>query len=245
MKRLGCSGIESSRDPGNTPVKVLPDLVRIVPFSHRELCIRDSPKDGTTPKPCFDDPPVKKVVEGNPATSETFTFVMTADNAAYPMPEGSKDGVKEITITGTGESEFGILAFTETGHYSYTVVERKGSAEGYTYDEAIYTVSYEITDQDGQLVSARTIKKDGVVVTDFSAFTFTNTYKADDPGKPDDPTKPDNPSKPSNPNTPKTGDDSNLGLWETTAGVSLGLIALLGIALIVTRRKGKEEESNG
>ena len=35
MKRLGCSGIESSRDPGNTPVKVLPDLVRIVPFSHR------------------------------------------------------------------------------------------------------------------------------------------------------------------------------------------------------------------
>jgi len=35
MKRLGCSGIENSRDPGNTPVKVLPDLVRIVPFSHR------------------------------------------------------------------------------------------------------------------------------------------------------------------------------------------------------------------
>lgn len=32
MKRLGCSGIESSRDPGNTPVKVLPDLVRIVPL---------------------------------------------------------------------------------------------------------------------------------------------------------------------------------------------------------------------
>jgi len=34
MKRLGCSGIENSRDPGNTPVKVLPDLIRIVPFSH-------------------------------------------------------------------------------------------------------------------------------------------------------------------------------------------------------------------
>jgi len=35
MKRLGCSEIESSRDPGNTPVKVLPDLVRIVPLNHR------------------------------------------------------------------------------------------------------------------------------------------------------------------------------------------------------------------
>ena len=35
MKRLGCSGIESSRDPGNTPVKVLPDLVRIFPTGVR------------------------------------------------------------------------------------------------------------------------------------------------------------------------------------------------------------------
>ena len=35
MMRLGCPGVENSRDPRKLPVKVLPDLAHIVPFFYR------------------------------------------------------------------------------------------------------------------------------------------------------------------------------------------------------------------
>ena len=61
------------------------------------------------------DPPVQKIVEGNPPTDDTFTFQMKAVTDGAPMPEGSKDGVKTVQITGNGSYEFGEMWFTEPG----------------------------------------------------------------------------------------------------------------------------------
>jgi len=218
-------------------------------------CTVTNTKDGMTPRPYTDDPPVKKIVDGDPAEASTFAFVLEADDPAYPMPEGSTDGMKEITITGEGESEFGVLTFTEAGSYSYTVVERDTGADGYTYDKTIYDVSYEITEQDGQLVSVRTIKRDGVVVTDFTAFTFTNVYGADGPTPSPSPSVSPSPSPSVSPSpspnqggnpsaSPKTGDDTNLTLWVTLAAVSLGLIVFLSILLRFTEKKSKKKDSS-
>ena len=212
-----------SANPGNKPT---------------EIIFHNTPK--TTPPPCTDDPPVVKHVQGNPKKAETFTFVLTPDDPSYPMPAGSVNGVKTTTITGEGMSEFGIIEFTAPGRYTYTVIEKNGGAAGYTYDDSIYTIAYDVTEQNGALSVVRTILKDGKIVTGFNVVSFTNVYKEDPP--PDTPPTP--PDKP-NPPTPKTGDDSKLSLWETAAGASLGMILLFGAVLIVTIKKGKKEEPNG
>ena len=59
------------------------------------------------PKPVLVDPPVKKIVEGNPTNASTFQFEMKAINPTDPMPNGSVNGVKLATVIGSVEVEFG------------------------------------------------------------------------------------------------------------------------------------------
>lgn len=82
-------------------------------------------------KICKDDPPVQKIIKGKPANANTFTFVMKANDASYPMPEGSANGEKEVFITGEGEVEFGEIVFDTAGVYEYTVVEKNTGEAGY------------------------------------------------------------------------------------------------------------------
>ena len=114
-----------------------------------------------TPLPCEVDPPVQKKVNGKPPVAGTFTFVMEALSAEYPMPEGSAASSKTVSITGPGSVEFGVITFTEEGVYEYTITERNNRALWYTYDTAVYTLRFTVTDVDGQLESTCTLFKNG------------------------------------------------------------------------------------
>ena len=131
------------------------------------------------------DPPVRvrKNVSGRePPKAERFVFIMRPDDPSYPLPDvasaGSgviKDGVAEVYLDGEGEIEIGNITFRAEGIYRYTVSEKDTAVEGYAYDDARFTVVYEVTrNQDGKLACTRTITKanEGVV----TACEFDNTY---------------------------------------------------------------------
>ena len=119
------------------------------------------------------DPPVSKVVEGDPAVMPTFEFTMTGAEGA-PMPEGSANGAKTVALQGAGSVEFGDITFTKPGTYTYTVAETKGGADGWTNDTQTYNVVYTVTDNgDGTMSAAMTVNgaADGKAI-------FTNSYAA-------------------------------------------------------------------
>ena len=127
------------------------------------------------PEPVTIDPPVKKVVKGNPPKDETFTFQMKALTEGAPMPDGAKDGVLTMDIVGAGEKEFGVAEIKEAGTYKYEITEIDSKAENYTYDTTVYTLTVEVEEvADGtqvKLVKTETIEGgDGQIV-------FTNTYE--------------------------------------------------------------------
>ena len=160
------------------------------------------------PEPVTYDPPVQKVIQGNPEKPETFTFQMKAVTEGAPMPDGSADGIKTIQIIGAGSMEFGDMEFTEPGEWVYQITELKGSADGYTYDSTVYTLTVTVTQNaDGTLVDTETFT--GGSSSDTAV--FTNVYK---------------------PSTPKTGDTTpQVGM------LALAGVVITGIAAFGARRR--------
>lgn len=103
------------------------------------------------------DPPVKKTVSGNPSKTSTFTFLLTAKSGENPMPEGSVNGVKTITIAGSGKRDFGTWKYTREGTYYYTISEVDSRQSRYTYDTTVYTITDVVKDVNGQLEVMRTV----------------------------------------------------------------------------------------
>lgn len=135
-----------------------------------------------------------KTLTGRALTAEEFQFVGTGD-----------DGT-EITLgtnAADGTIAFSKLHFARTGTFQVNLKEVKGDEKGMIYDDTVYTVTIEITDNDGTLEAKVTYPESGVV--------FENTYK-----------------KPGNPNT---GDNFHLGLIVALMAVSalgVGAVLVLG-----------------
>ena len=84
---------------------------------------------------------VKKVVKGENAPAEEFTFTLAAKDKA-PMPKNATVKVKD------GETKnFGEIEYTKAGTYRYTVTETKGNTAGMTYDETSHEIVVKV-DQD-------------------------------------------------------------------------------------------------
>lgn len=120
------------------------------------------------------DPPIQKKVLGNPKEDAEFTFAMEGEKPENPMPEGSRDGVKEATVKGAGSIEFGEMTFTEAGTYSYIVYEKPGNDKNYKYDANTYRIIFTVTEENGEL-------KASFVITDGAGAEkeiaeFVNTY---------------------------------------------------------------------
>ena len=159
------------------------------------------------------DPPVEKVVTGDkPAPTVDFQFTMKAvsNTAGYevaemPMPDGSSDGSKTMTITGAGSKEFGEIEYTIPGTYVYEITEENTGAADYTYDTSTYTLTVDVTVEGTELVLSTTCTKDGEEADDI---VFTNEYKKTPP--------------------PQTGDTLSIALWLIlTVGSALGASALV------------------
>jgi len=167
------------------------------------------------------DPLVRKTVSGNPGKNDVFTFVLKADNASYPMPSGSADGIKKIQIAGSGTSEFGTWSYTEAGTYGYTVYEENSSLSGYTYDANVYTITDVAKDENGQLRLNRTIKVGQQSATEFA---FVNSY-----------------SNPGTHGIVKTGDTGNPGIWLLVLLVSVCAVILL---ILLAKHNSKRTAMN-
>lgn len=97
---------------------------------------------------------VKTIINADTATNRIpqdgeFTFVLTSHDGA-PMPEGSKDGVKTVTNTGTGFA-FGRMDYDKPGTYVYTVTEQADRDPTIGYSTQAYDVTVTVTDQGGML----------------------------------------------------------------------------------------------
>jgi pilin isopeptide linkage protein len=179
--------------PSDTPPSpvVTPTDIPPSPVTPSGDPLTDLDDDGV-PRKWFDpsdpllmvDPPLKKTVSGSPDHDSTFTFKLEASDSSQPMPSGSLNGVKTITITGSGEGEFGTWSYEREGAYYYTVTEVNTGEAGYAYDPAVYTITDMVKGEDGTLVVSRTVTN--ATNKTVSSFTFINRYGSDGPKTGDD-----------------------------------------------------------
>ncbi len=116
----------------------------------------------------------------NPAeTSIVIDGVKTLDSNHRELAEGDfsfelKDAegnvIDAAQNTASGTFQFGALTYDKVGTYEYTVSEVNDGKAGYTYDDAVYTVTVKVTDENGALKAAVT---GGTAET----IVFTNGYE--------------------------------------------------------------------
>ena len=103
-----------------------------------------------------------------------FTFVLTAQDANAPMPDGQTGGTVSVLRTGPGPFSFGSIRFVSPGTYRYQVTETAGNALGYVYDPAKYLVEVTVTEGQNGLTAKVTYAKDGAAT---NAVVFDNRYR--------------------------------------------------------------------
>lgn len=175
------------------------------------------------------------------------------DEIAVPMPGGETSPALAYNDA-DGVVNFGEIAFTQAGTYTYTMYETIGSDEDTIYDETVYTITVTVTEHTADngsiwLEATATFAypyqdeegNDQSQLVAVPSFTNENTNpnKFDDP---DDPDGPDGPGGPGGPGggpdgpggpggKPQTGDNSKLGLW-----ISIMMLSLVGV-LFAAKRK--------
>ena len=119
---------------------------------------------------CADDPPVKKVIEGD-KKDEKFDFHMKATSPdTAPMPKDGESGEKVVNA-GEGDVEFGWMFYDTAGDYSYDIWEEAGTDPNWTYDSTQYTKNVTITEGDDGKLAIESSYTDGS-----NTATFTNKY---------------------------------------------------------------------
>lgn len=157
-----------------------------------------------------------------PHPAEDYTVVLKADDPAYPMPEGTVNGVYTMTITGEGTKKFPAILYERVGVYTYTLYQAAGTNKKCTYDDTVYSLVVTITNkEDYSGLEATAVLHPDSEGEKLSGAKFANRYKVDPPS-----------------DAPKTGDASTPLLYAVLIVVSMGVIA----GLLLTRKSKKSEE---
>ena len=208
---------------------------------------------------------VKHAFEDAQTKKATFTNVYRAAPASVKITaiktlvgRDLRDGEFAFTLTGEGDAadisrtakndaggnvSFDELTFEAPGVYTFRISEVKGTEEGMTYDESVYTITVTVVDNGkGQLEASLSYTKNGEAV---EAIEFCNTFtEQKTPEKP--PVKPDTPIPPTTPKGPgKPGKSGGIvtrsflpqtGDTAAVAMVIAAALAIAGIAFIVYGR---------
>jgi pilin isopeptide linkage protein len=178
------------------------------------------------------------------------------------MPSGSVNGVKTVTVTGSGSAEFGTWQYTQAGIYRYTVYEADTGEQDYSYDAEVYTITDTVTAVGGQLAVSRVVTNGShrqVASLGFiNTYTGTGTNPTPSPGGQDGPLpspggstpspSPGGPTpRPGGPNDggqagPKTGDDAPYAAYTVLFWLAAAT-ALGSIILLLLWRKRREPEA--
>ena len=178
---------------------------------------------------------IKKLV-GRDLRDGEFAFTLTSEGDTADISQTAKNDAG-------GNVSFDDLTFEAPGVYTFRISEVKGTEEGMTYDESVYTITVTVVDNgEGQLEASLSYTKNGEAV---EAIEFCNTFtEQKTPEKP--PVKPDTPIPPTTPKGPgKPGKSGGIvtrsflpqtGDTAAVAMVIAAALAIAGIAFIVYGR---------
>ena len=168
-----------------------------------------------------------KTLVGRDLRDGEFAFTLTGEGDTADISQTAKNDAR-------GNVSFDELTFEAPGVYTFRISEVKGTEEGMTYDESVYTITVTVVDNgEGQLEASLSYTKNGEAV---EAIEFCNTFtEQKTPEKP--PVKPDTPIPPTTPKGPgKPGKSggivtrSFLPQTGDTAAVAMVIAAALAIA---------------
>ena len=177
-----------------------------------------------------------KSLVGRDLRDGEFAFALTGEGDAADISRTAKNDAG-------GNVSFDELTFEAPGVYTFRISEVKGTEEGMTYDESVYTITVTVVDNgEGQLEASLSYTKNGEAV---EAIEFCNTFtEQKTPEKP--PVKPDTPIPPTTPKGPgKPGKSGGIvtrsflpqtGDTAAVAMVIAAALAIAGIAFIVYGR---------
>ncbi len=86
--------------------------------------------------------PGEKILEGRVLNDQEFSFTLYESNNDWTFGKE----LETVKNNADGSFAFSSIEFTEVGTYYYLVAEEQGNKGGVTYDETIYRVRVEITD---------------------------------------------------------------------------------------------------
>lgn len=150
---------------------------------------------------------LSKTLYGRPMTEGQFTFTVTPADEASAIALGLHEGANVYKSPATAEATVGLIdiladhevKFTQDDAgktFTYTVAEKNDDKPGYTYDEAVRTVTIAIADDGAGTLTATTIvsggpegthatvHKSGENKVESAVVPFANSYHAstDNPG---------------------------------------------------------------
>ena len=144
---------------------------------------------------------LSKTLRGRPMTEGQFTFTVTPADEASANALGLLHGANEFKSPATAEGTVGLIdilaghevKFTQADAgktFTYTVAEKDDDQPGYTYDDAVRTVTIAIADDTaGTLTATTTVSggSEGTLVTEYktgaaavesAVVPFVNSYSA-------------------------------------------------------------------
>lgn len=150
---------------------------------------------------------LSKTLSGRPMTEGQFTFTVTPADEASAIALGLHEGANVYKSPATAEATVGLIdilaghevKFTQADAgktFTYTVAEKNDGKPGYTYDEAVRTVTIAIADDGAGTLTATTtvsggpegthatVHKSGENKVESAVVPFANSYHAstDNPG---------------------------------------------------------------
>ena len=150
---------------------------------------------------------LSKTLSGRPMTEGQFTFTVTPADEASAKALGLHEGANVYKSPATAEATVGLIDIL-AGHevkfmqadagktFTYTVAEKNDGQPGYTYDEAVRTVTIAIADDGAGTLTVTTtvsggpkgtpvtVHKSGENKVESAVVPFVNSYRAstDNPG---------------------------------------------------------------
>ena len=144
---------------------------------------------------------LSKYLDGRPMTEGQFTFTVTPADDASAKALGLLPGANEFKSPAAAEATFGLIdilaghevKFTQADAgktFKYTVAEKNDGQPGYTYDDAVRTVTIAIADDTaGTLTATTTVSggpegtlpteyKTGAAAVESAVVPFVNRYSA-------------------------------------------------------------------
>lgn len=130
--------------------------------------------------------PVSVAHEGAvPDEIDGYVIKLKADDASYPMPEGSEEGIYTLKLKGAEETAFPEITYEKLGVYTYTVWQEAGSNSLCSYDSSVFKVTvYIVNSENGGYASTVVVRYEGETDKE-DTLIFKNVYT--EPPKSDNP----------------------------------------------------------